>query len=854
MDPGSIVVRGARTHNLAGVSVSIPRGAMTVVSGVSGSGKSSLAFDTLFAEGRRRYLESLPSGARRALRNLPRPDVDVVEGLSPAIALSGRDPVPDPRSTLATLADFHGHLRLLFAHLGTAHCPRCGRVVKPVSPGSLAARLLREPEGTRLEILSPAFLSPSAPDGPSAARPPDRRTAAAAVAAAAKEGFVRVRIDGNMRLVEEVPEAEAAAAGRVDVVVDRIVAKDGVRTRLADSVELAMKRSGGEIRLLVTRPGASAPEVVDESDRLFCPECRLAFAKLAPSSFSFDSRAGACPRCGGLGTDGEGGAVCPDCGGARLGPAPRACRVEIGPEPHRSLPEALALPVSGLSAWARGVAEAVPPALSAALSPVFSGLVSRLGFLEKTGLGYLSCDRASDTLSGGEARRVRLASALGQDLSGALYVLDEPTAGLHPRDTAALVSLLLRLRDAGNTLVVVEHDEAVVRAADRVIDMGPGAGKLGGRVVYEGPVSGLAGCPDSPTGRFLSGAETFYVPASRPPDAARGFLKVRGARANNLHAVDARFPIGCITAVCGVSGSGKSSLVEDVLGANLSRLLARGAGRRGGAPDGGWHSCDSIGGVAAVKRVVEVGRASRAGGPRSVVATACGAMDRIRALFAATPLARSRGYGPSRFSFSAKGGRCEACKGEGETRFEMGFLPDAAAVCEECGGARYNRETLDVHWSGRSIADILACDVSAAAGIFRAVPALARLFASLEAFGLGYLSLGQRVSTLSGGEAQRLLLAAELASPACAGTLYLLDEPASGQHARDVNLLLRALESLRDAGGTVIVVEHRPQVLRAADWIVDLGPGAGAAGGEVVAEGPPAAVAATSSPTAPWLA
>ena len=840
MDQGSITVRGARTHNLAGVSVSIPRGAMTVVSGVSGSGKSSLAFDTLFAEGRRRYLESLPSGARRALRNLPRPDVDVVEGLSPAIALSGRDPVPDPRSTLATTADFHGHLRLLFAHLGTSHCPGCGRVVRPVSPGALAARLLREPEGTRLEILSPAFLTarPDPSGHPPGASSP-RRTAADAVAAAAKEGFVRVRIDGGMRLVEEVSGEELAAAGRVDVVVDRIVAKDGVRTRLADSVELAMKRSGGEIRLLVTRPGASAPEVVDESDRLFCPECRLAFAKPVPASFSFDSRAGACPRCGGLGTDGDGG-VCPDCGGARLGPASRACRVEFGPEPHLSLPEALALSVSDLARWVRGVAGAVPPALSSALSPVFSGLFSRLGFLGKTGLGYLSCDRASDTLSGGEARRVRLASALGQDLSGALYVLDEPTSGLHPRDTAALVSLLLRLRDAGNTLVVVEHDDAVVRAADRVIEMGPGAGRLGGRVVYEGPVSGLAGCPESPTGRFLSGAESYYVPASRPPDAARGFLDVRGACANNLRAADARFPLGCITAVCGVSGSGKSSLVDDVLGANLSRLLARGAGRRDGAPEGGWRGCVSIEGAGAVKRVVEVGRASRSGGPRSVVATACGAMDRIRALFAATPLARSRGYGPSRFSFSAKGGRCEACKGEGETRFEMGFLPDAAAVCEECGGARYNRETLDVHWSGRSIADVLACDVSAAAGVFRAVPPLARLFASLEAFGLGYLSLGQRVSTLSGGEAQRLLLAAELASPACAGTLYLLDEPASGQHARDVNLLLRALESLRDAGGTVVVVEHRRQVVRAADWIVELGPGAGPEGGRVVAQGPAA--------------
>lgn len=840
MDEAAITVRGARTHNLAGVSVRIPRGAMTVVSGVSGSGKSSLAFDTLFAEGRRRYLESLPSSARRVLEKLPRPDVDLVEGLSPAIALAQPESSPDPRSTLATVADFHGHLRLVFAHLGTAHCPECGRVVRPVSPGALAARLLREPEGTRIEILSPAWDA----DAPGA-----RGTAARAVADAAKDGFVRVCIDGASRLVEEVAGPETAAARRVDVVVDRIVAKDGVRTRLADSVELAMKRSGGEIRLLVKRPGEDAPAVVDESDRLSCPSCRLSFERLGPASFSFNSRSGACRACGGLGRGPDGG-VCAACGGTRLAPAPRACRVECGPEPHLSLPEALALPVSGLGAWARGVEAAVPHSLAAATAPVFAGLFHRISFLEKTGLGYLSSDRPADTLSGGEIRRVRLASALGQDLSGALYVLDEPTAGLHPRDTAALVSLLHRLRDAGNTLVVVEHDEAVVRAADHVIDMGPGAGARGGRVVFEGTVGGMEKCADSPTGRFLSGREKSHRPAPKDP-SARGAVVVRGASAHNLRAVEARFPLGCITAVSGVSGSGKSSLVENVLGENLSRLLARGAKRPRRAA---WTGCAGIDGAETLRRVVEVGRASRTCGARSVVATACGAFDRIRALFAATPLARLRGYGPSRFSFASKGGRCEACRGEGETKLEMNFLPDAAAVCEECGGSRYNRETLDVHWAGRSVADVLAAEVSEAAEIFRAVPPLARLFASLEAFSLGYLSLGQRVSTLSGGEAQRLLLAAELASPACAGTLYLLDEPAAGQHARDVNLLLRQLEALRDAGGTVVVVEHRPQVLRAADWIIDLGPGAGAAGGTVVAQGTPAEVArCAASATAPFL-
>ncbi|MBQ7666850.1 MAG: excinuclease ABC subunit UvrA, partial [Kiritimatiellae bacterium] len=475
-----------------------------------------------------------------------------------------------------------------------------------------------------------------------------------------------------------------------------------------------------------------------------------------------------------------------------------------------------------------------------AAAPVFDGLSARLRFLEETGLGYLTLDRAADTLSGGEARRVRLASALSQDLSGALYVLDEPTAGLHPRDTAALLAMLGRLRDSGNTLVVVEHDENVVRAADWVIDMGPGAGARGGRVVYSGSVAGMMQCADSPTGLFLAGKEPPYRPGPKAP-GRDGFLEVRGARAHNLKGATAHFPIGCMTGVSGVSGSGKSSLVADVLGANLSELVSR--RRAGDGKRGPWIDCDAIGGFEKIRRVVQVGRCVRAGGSRSVVATACGAFDRIRALFASTELARARGYGAGRFSFHAKGGRCEACRGEGERTLEMAFLPDSAAVCEECGGRRYNRETLDVHWAGLSIADVLDADVAEAGRVFRAIPALSRLFSSLESFGLGYLTLGQRVSTLSGGEAQRLLLAAELATGVCSGTLYILDEPASGQHPRDVNALVKVLESLRSSGGTIVAVEHRPQVLRAMDWIVELGPGAGPRGGEVVAEGVPAAVA-----------
>ena len=841
MDEGEIIVRGARTHNLADVSVRIPRGRLTVVSGVSGSGKSSLAFDTLFAEGRRRYLESLPSAARRFLEKLPRPDVDVVEGLAPAIALRQSFSSPDPRSTVATLADIHGHLRLLFANLGVAHCPKCARPIAPISPGALSSRLLHEKEGTRIEILSPAWLAGCRRSGLAA-------SASDAASEAAKDGFVRLVIDGNHMLVEDVSAGSVDGARRIDVVIDRIVAKDGIRTRLADSVELAMKRSGGEIRILLRRPGQTQNTVVDESERLLCPACNLVFDRLVPSSFSFNSRLGACRACGGLGRSAD-GTVCAECGGTRLLPAPRACTIETGDKPFLTLPQVLAMPASAISEWAGKIAAAVPPPLRAALSPVLSGLVLRLGFLEKTGLGYLAADRPVGTLSSGEMRRVQLCCALGQDLSGALYVLDEPTAGLHPSDTATLLTLVKNLCERRNTVVMVEHDEAAIRAADHLIDMGPGAGALGGRVVFSGPVENAGASAESPTGAFLSGREKFYTPAPKKPDC--GFIEILGAKANNLHVAVAHFPVGCITVVAGVSGAGKSSLVEDVLGANVESALASGCGKTSTMR---WTGCSSIRGLESIRRIVRVGRAVRTGSSRSVVATACGAFDRIRALFAATPLARARGYSAARFSFANKGGRCETCKGEGETKLEMAFLPDCAVTCEECGGSRYNRETLDVHWSGRSVADILSASISEAAVIFRSIPPLAGLFSTIDGFGLGYLTLGQRTATLSGGEAQRLLLATELSSRSVDGTLYILDEPAAGQHARDVNRLLRQLEALRDAGATIVVVEHRPQVMSAADWLLDMGPGAGSNGGLVAAEGPPRHVAALgTSPSAPFL-
>ena len=828
-DEDRIVVRGARVHNLRDVSVSLPRGRMTVVTGVSGSGKSSLAFDTIFAEGQRRYLESLPPHARQFLERLERPDVDYVGGLAPAIAIGRPTAAAGPRSTLATVSEIHDHLRLLFAHLGTAHCPHCGRVVRAISPGALAERLLREPEGTRLTVLSPMLRRP-----PRGAKPrADGRRGGAYVTEAAQAGFVRVRIDGAVRPLEEISPAEADRAREIDAVVDRLVVREGVRTRLADSVELAMRRSGGEIRLLLRRPGEAEDALVNESDRLSCPDCGLFFDRLVPASFSFNGHLGACPACQGLGRDAE-GRVCRACGGARLRPESLACRIADLGEPGPNVAEVLAMTVSDLRVWAGRLGKALSPVRRRMAAGPLAGLSERLAFLEEAGLGYLTADRESATLSGGELRRVRLASALGQRLGGVLYVLDEPTAGLHPHDVDRLVGMLGALRARGNTLVAVEHNARVIRAADHVVDVGPGAGREGGRIVFEGSVPELLRS-DSLTGRRLRGEGAPPLPARRSPDAETEFLVVRGARARNLRDVEARFPLGRITVVTGVSGSGKSTLVEEVLGANLLRRTAPGA--RGAPP--AWEGCDGIALAERIDRVIEVGRAARVRSPRGNPLTFTGVWDRVRELYAATPLARARGYGPSRFSFNAKGGRCEACRGEGAVRLEMSFLPDVTVPCEACGGRRFNRETLDVHWRGRSVADLLELPVREALPLFREIPALARVFGTLEDVGLGYLTLGQPLSTLSGGEAQRLLLAAELARAARGRVLYLLDEPSAGQHFADVDRLLAELFRLRDAGHTVVVVEHNPQVMRAADWIVDLGPGGGPDGGRVVAQGAP---------------
>lgn len=845
-----IVVQGARVHNLQSVSCRISRNTLTVVTGVSGSGKSSLAFDTLFAEGQRRYLESLPPYARSFLEKMDRPAVDFVEGLSPAISIGQFTSPAGPRSTLATVAELHDYLRLIFAHLGVPHCPHCGRIVRAVSPGALAERLLAEPEGTRVTLLSPILWT--AADGTSSGS-----SGTAAVADAARSGFVRVCLDGEICAIDTLRPERTARAKSVDAVVDRLVIREGVRTRLVDSVELAMRRSGGEIRLLIRRPGEPKDTLVNESERMACPDCRISFPVLVPASFSFNSPAGACPACGGLGTtharhddpdaeadlddDATANDSCEVCHGARLRPEALACKLEVpGLEPE-NIAGILAKTVSEIRLWFDAFAERLTDVQKQLSAHLLAGFRERLLFLEEAGVGYLRADRPSVSLSGGEMRRVRLASALGQRLSGVLYVLDEPTAGLHPHDVDSLVRLLLRLRDAGNTLVVVEHQEAVIRAADEVIELGPGAGIEGGKIVFQGTVPEMLRSEQSLSGAYFSGRKMVADEKFLSPGKTTRFLWVREATRHNLKGISPRFPLGRISVVTGVSGAGKSTLTEEVLGANLERFLA---GGRAAGEDFDWRDCVGISGTEPIDKVVRVGKAIRTRNPRSNLLTFTGVYGLIRALYAATPLARSRGYTASRFSFNTKGGRCEACKGEGRIRFEMSFLPDVTIPCEVCGGKRFNPETLDIHWAGRSIADLLLLTVHEAVDVFRDIPQLERQFRTLDELGLGYVSLGQSVSTLSGGEIQRLLLASELARPTHHHTLYLLDEPSSGQHPADITLLLKVLRRLRDAGHTVIAVDHNPYVIRSADWIVDLGPGGGDAGGSLLAEGTPETIAA----------
>ena len=924
MDSGFIRVRGARQHNLKDIDVDIPRLRLVAVCGPSGSGKSTLAFDTLFAEGQRRFVESLSAYARQFLEQTDRPDVDYIEGLSPAVAIGQGAISHNPRSTVGTVTEIYDYLRLLFARVGRPHCPRCGRPIAAQTVPQIVDSLLGLPAGTRLMLLSPVV------EG----RKGEHRRLLGELA---RQGFVRAVIDGRMRELSEDIGLDKKAPHDIDVVIDRVVVKPEARTRLADSVETALGVGRGVLRArLVDEPKAAD---LLYSQRQACPRCGVSVPELSPQMFSFNSPRGACATCAGLGTlsylDPElvvpdpslsirEGAVkpwegrhsvyfqqtldalashfkidiyrpwrelseearhallygspepvtfyherggrrhfyqrpfegvigglakrlaeaasasereeaqrfvsqrtCPDCGGARL------------------KPEALAVKVGGLgiAEFTRvSIAEAAGLLARLVLEPterqiagrILREVADRLQFLRDVGLDYLTLERASATLSGGEAQRIRLATQIGSRLVGVLYVLDEPTIGLHQRDVARLLATLVSLRDAGNSVIVVEHDPQTIRAADYVIDMGPGAGEAGGRVIFVGTPGEMLHSKDSLTGAYLSGRLRVPHPGARR--RARGWLRILGASEHNLKGIEAAFPLGCLTAVTGVSGSGKSTLVIDTLYRALAKRLYRSRERVGAHAE---LTCDEP-----VEKVVDVDQSPIGRTPRSNPATYTGLFGPLRQLMARTPEARARGYGAERFSFNIKGGRCEKCKGEGVISVEMQFLPDVHITCQECGGTRYGRETLEVRYKGKNIAEILELTVDQAAAFFGSVPKISARLATLHEVGLGYMRLGQPSSTLSGGEAQRIKLAKELSRRGEGRTVYILDEPTTGLHFADVERLLESLWRLCDAGNTVVVIEHNLDVIRAADYVIDLGPEGGEEGGRVVACGTPEEVAA----------
>jgi excinuclease ABC subunit A len=936
-----IRVVGAREHNLRDVTVEIPRDRLVVITGLSGSGKSSLAFDTLYAEGQRRYVESLSAYARQFLGQMDKPDVDHIDGLSPAISIDQKTTSRNPRSTVATVTEIYDYLRVLYARVGEPHCPVCGRPIAGQSVEQIADQVLGLEEGVRFMVLAPVVRG----------RKGEHREILESLRA---EGFSRVLVDGEMYAIDEVPALDKKFSHAIDAVVDRLVMKDDLRRRLTDSLETATRLSDGLVRIEevprgTTDPAEASPRTWTYSERFACPEHGASLPELAPRVFSFNSPHGACAQCTGLGFMSEvdpdlvidperslaEGAILPwtdrttdyydllltaitDDRGIDLhvpwkdlpaderdlllhGP-PRRQRIHLGArkkgggswgwfegvvpqlrrqhttsmsqavresvEQFMSLrpctacggarlkPEVLAVTVGGRSI--SGLCElAVGDALEALdglrLTPtqamigerVIQEVRERLRFLDDVGLGYLTLARAAGTLSGGEAQRIRLATQIGSGLVGVLYILDEPSIGLHQRDNRRLIGTLERLRDQGNTVLVVEHDEDMIRTADHVVDMGPGAGGHGGRVVAEGDVPALEAAPESVTGAFLSGRRAVHVPPVRREP--RGWLTVRGARENNLRGIDAAFPVGALTCVTGVSGSGKSTLVNEVL---LKALTGR-LGRKPTRP--GAHA--SIEGLEHFDKVIDIDQSPIGRTPRSNPATYTGVFDHIRQLFSQTQEARARGYGPGRFSFNVKGGRCEACKGDGTITIEMHFLPDVYVPCEVCGGARYNRETLAVHYGGRTISEVLGLSVEEAVEVFSKVPRIHRRLRTLHDVGLDYVRLGQPATTLSGGEAQRVKLAAELSKVATGRTLYVLDEPTTGLHFADIEKLLEVIQRLVDQGNTVVVIEHNLDVIKCADWVIDLGPEGGAGGGELIASGTPEQIAETpGSHTGEYLA
>ncbi len=927
----NLSVRGARQHNLQNVSCEIPRGRLVVITGPSGSGKSSLAFDTIYAEGQRRYVESLSAYARQFLEQLAKPDVDSIDGLSPAIAIEQRALARSPRSTVGTVTEIADYLRLLFARVGTPHCPQCGKRIEAQTVQQIVDKILAWPAGEKIAILAPICRA-------------RRGELKMELERLRRDGFVRVRVDGQTLELGDDLSIDRAKTHDLDVVVDRIVLRDGIKGRVTDSVELALKLGDG--RLLVDDFSGAEPTWL--SERFACVDCGISLPTIEPRMFSFNGPHGACPQCGGIGsrtridparvvpdpsltlrqgavaawghrgsvslatelaravralgvnpdvpfermddklrdavlngvpagprrknaylgiiprlearlegTDDassegddeidvdEGGigddelsrfsvtTTCEACGGRRLRPEALAIHIdgrsisEFGELPLVRLRELLANVIaaaSSISARERTIAE-----------PLVRAVIARLGFLIEVGLDYLTLDRSTQTLSGGEGQRIRLATQIGAALVGVLYVLDEPSVGLHARDNTRLLAALRHLVELGNSVIVVEHDRDTILAADHIIDMGPGAGVHGGRIVAEGSPASIIATASSITGPWLSGQRKLPVPARRKR-AGKTCLRVVGARSHNLRNVTVDIPIGLLTSVTGVSGSGKSTLIVDTLlqsvRANLYRTSTPAA------------VCDRIEGIEHIDKVISIDQAPIGRSPRSNPATYTGVFTLLRELYSGLPEARTRGYKAGRFSFNVKGGRCEACKGDGVLRVEMHFLPDVFVTCEACGGRRYNRETLEVCYRGMSIADALGLTVEQAYDIFEAVPRVRERLAALLRVGLGYIKLGQSATTLSGGEAQRVKLARELARKATGRTLYILDEPTTGLHFTDIEVLTTALTGLRDAGNTVVIIEHNLDLVACSDWVIDMGPEGGERGGEVVVAGTPETVAA----------
>ncbi len=889
-----IRIRGARQHHLKNLDVAIPRGKLVVVTGPSGSGKSSLAFDTLYAEGQRRYVESLSVYARQFLDQLEKPDVDSIEGLSPAIAIEQRGGGLNPRSTVATATEIYDYLRVLWAAAGIPHDPATGERLERMSAADIVNVLAAMAEGTKVVLLAPL---PKEELGEPARLLGDLQ----------RQGYIRVRVDGEVLEIEEAAAKWPEFPGAVEIVVDRFVIRAGVESRLADSVETALRLCGAEARAAVQGPGEEEWRDLVFQTSYRNPQTGFMVEDLSPKHFSFNSHIGACEACEGLGTemfcdpdlleegvDAEGTLKryreakseitrrklgkfmahrpCRVCGGKRLKPEWLAVKIEgknfdsgwlivdrkegimrnaenpsslstINSQPSTSwmgIQDFCALGVADAMRWIEGIT--FEPGKAEVCRRLADDVCKRLAFLEEVGLDYLTLERTSGTLSGGEAQRIRLATQLGAGLSGVIYVLDEPSIGLHAADTGRLIGALLRLRDLGNTVVVVEHDEEIIRAADWVIDLGPGAGAAGGYVMGEGTPLEII----SPTGEWLRGGVQRQESRIKK-DGGRGELVIRGAREHNLKNLDVAIPLGQLVCLSGPSGSGKSTLADSI----LRRALARHFNGSGETPG----KFDRIEGLELIEKCVVADQSAIGRSPRSNPATFTGVFDQVRDLFTKLKLSKQRGYGASRFSFNAAGGRCERCQGNGRLKIEMHFLPDAWVACPACGGRRFNRETLEVTFKGKSIADVLEMSVSDAAVFFRVIPKIFHIVHILEELGLGYLKLGQAANTLSGGEAQRLKLAVEMARPQAAHTLYLFDEPTTGLHFGDVERLLAAFVRLRDAGHSVLVVEHHLDVIAAADWVIELGPGGGVHGGNLVAAGPPAVIRKNKkSPTGQALA